>query len=83
MDGATYHSVSYVLRQGNLCELDALKDGPCILASCNEDNWLDFMQAELVKKAKMYTHTHILKGGMTKQRLIGTKNLTCLFPYGL
>ncbi|CAO3676881.1 unnamed protein product [Rhizopus microsporus] len=79
VDGATYHSVSYVLRQGNLWELDALKDGPCILASCNEDNWLDFMQAELVKKAKMYQELDLpisIWAVIESRKLVYQKKLT-------
>ncbi|CAO3675837.1 unnamed protein product [Rhizopus stolonifer] len=50
----SYHSISFVYCQGKLWELDALKNGPRIVSSCNESNWLECMQEELFNKFEIY-----------------------------
>ncbi|KAG1136091.1 hypothetical protein G6F37_012046 [Rhizopus arrhizus] len=50
----TYRSIAYIFSQGKLWELDALKDGPCIIERCSEKNWLGYLQTELLKKSEVY-----------------------------
>lgn len=49
----TYRSISYLFSQGKLWELDALKDGPCVIERCSEKNWLGYLQTELLKKSEV------------------------------
>ncbi|KAI8079923.1 ubiquitin carboxyl-terminal hydrolase [Halteromyces radiatus] len=54
-----YHYVSYIPFEGYLWELDGFKRGPLRLGPCTDQNWLDKLQFELVRKTEGYQKQHI------------------------
>ncbi|CAO3640316.1 unnamed protein product [Cunninghamella blakesleeana] len=54
-----YHYISYIPFEGYLYELDGLKRGPLRLGPCTNDNWLDVLKIELLRKTDMYRKQRI------------------------